>query len=335
MARNFLFMRNLRPRQVRQLAAQLNSAVPPLSSANSAFPEQICDVRLLEHARSRTLTLRILRRLPSPPKRAGAVSCSLRLRAGKKFRKSVLFRRFRSSILSEAKETRKSQKPMSHPQIVSREEWQRARDQLLVKEKAATRARDALAAERRRLPMVRIEKNYFFEGPDGKVSLLDLFEGRRQLIIYHFMFAPDVDGWPSAGCPGCSMVVDNIGHLAHLHARDTSFALVSRAPLANLESYKRRMGWTVPWFSSAGTDFNDDFGVTTAEGENFGLSVFLRDGDTVFHSYFTTARGVDVLDTNFTLLDMTPFGRQEDWEDSPAGWPQTPPFEWWRRHDEY
>ena len=216
-------------------------------------------------------------------------------------------------------QTHKGENPTSHPQIVSREEWQQARDQLLVKEKAATRARDALAAERRRLPMVRIEKEYVFEGPDGKVSLPDLFEGRRQLIVYHFMFAPDVDGWPSAGCPGCSLVVDNIGHLAHLHARDTSLALVSRAPLANLESYKQRMGWTVPWFSSAGTDFNDDFGVTTAEGENFGLSVFLREGDSVFHTYFTTARGVEVLASNFTLLDMTPFGRQEEWEDPPDG----------------
>ena len=232
-------------------------------------------------------------------------------------------------------QTHKGENPTSHPQIVSREEWQQARDQLLVKEKAATRARDALAAERRRLPMVRIEKDYVLEGPDGKVSLPDLFEGRRQLIVYHFMFAPDVDGWPSAGCPGCSLVVDNIGHLAHLHARDTSLALVSRAPLANLESYKQRMGWTLPWFSSAGTNFNDDFGVTTAEGENFGLSVFLREGDSVFHTYFTTARGVEVLDSNFTLLDMTPFGRQEEWEDSPAGWPQTLPYEWWRRHDEY
>lgn len=235
----------------------------------------------------------------------------------------------------QSAETRKDETLMRHPRIVSREEWQRARDQLLVKEKAATRARDALAAERRRLPMVRIEKNYLFEGPNGKVSLRDLFEGRRQLMIYHFMFAPEVDGWPSAGCPGCSMVVDHIGHLAHLHARDTSFALVSRAPLVNLDSYKRRMGWSVPWFSSAGTDFNEDFGVTSTEGENFGLSVFLREGDDVFHTYFTNGRGVEVLDTNFTLLDMTPLGRQEEWEDSPAGWPQSPPYEWWRRHDEY
>ena len=145
--------------------------------------------------------------------------------------------------------TNRDENRVSQPQIVSREEWQRARAQFLVKEKAATRASAALAAERRRLPMVRIEKDYVFDGPDGKVGLLDLFEGRRQLIIYHFMFAPGVDGWPSAGCPGCSMVVDYLGPLPHLHARDTSLALVSRAPLTNLESYKQRMGWTVPWYS--------------------------------------------------------------------------------------
>jgi|HubBroStandDraft_6_1064221.scaffolds.fasta_scaffold80128_5 predicted dithiol-disulfide oxidoreductase (DUF899 family) len=231
--------------------------------------------------------------------------------------------------------TNRDESCASRPQIVSREEWQRARDQLLVKEKAATRARDALAAERRRLPMVRIEKNYVFDGPGGKVGLLDLFEGRRQLIIYHFMFAPGVEGWPSAGCPGCSMVVDYLGPLPHLHARDTSLALVSRAPLTKLESYKQRMGWKVPWYSSDGTDFNDDFGVSTAEGETFGLSVFLREGDAVFHTYFTTDRALEVIDNNFTLLDWTPLGRQEEWEDSPAGWPQSAPYVWWRRHDEY
>ena len=223
----------------------------------------------------------------------------------------------------------------SLPRLVSREEWQRERDQLLVKEKAATRALDAVAAERRRLPMVRIEKNYVFEGPNGKVSLPDLFERRSQLIIYHFMFAPGVDGWPSAGCPGCSMVVDFLGPLQHLHARDTSLVLVSRAPLANLESYQRRMGWNVPWFSSAGTTFNEDFGVTTDEGETFGLSVFLRNGGDVCHTYFTTDRALEAVDTVFTLLDWTVLGRQERWEDSPAGWPQTKPYEWWRRHDEY
>jgi predicted dithiol-disulfide oxidoreductase (DUF899 family) len=224
---------------------------------------------------------------------------------------------------------------MSLPQVVSPAEWQAARDTLLVKEKEATRASDALAAERRRLPMVRIEKDYVFEGPDGRAGLLDMFDGRRQLIVYHFMFAPTVGGWPTAGCPGCSWFTDQIGNLAHLHARDTSLVLVSLAPLESIEPYRRRMGWTVPWFSSAGNDFNVDFGLTTEEYETFGLSVFLRDGEDVYRSYFTTRRGVEELGTVWSLLDVTPFGRQEQWEDSPAGWPQSPPYEWWRRHDEY
>jgi predicted dithiol-disulfide oxidoreductase (DUF899 family) len=138
-----------------------------------------------------------------------------------------------------------------------------------------------------------------------------------------------------AGCPGCSMFVDQIGHPAHIHARDTSFALVSCAPLASIEAYRKRMGWSLPWFSSAGSDFNDDFGVSTPEGETFGLSVFLRDGDDVFHTYFTDGRGVEALGSVWTFLDLTPLGRQEDWEDSPAGRPQTPRYEWWQRHDEY
>jgi predicted dithiol-disulfide oxidoreductase (DUF899 family) len=224
---------------------------------------------------------------------------------------------------------------MKLPPVVSPADWQVAHDELLAKEKAATRARDELAAERRRLPIVLIDKDYVFEGPDGEASLLDLFEGRRQLILYHFMFAPGVEGWPDAGCPGCSMFVDQISHLAHLHARDTSFALVSRAPLAQIEPYKERMGWTVPWFSSSGSDFNVDFGVTRDDGETFGLSIFLRDGDRVFRSYFTSGRGVEALGSIWTLLDLTPLGRQADWEDSPPGRPQTPRYEWWRRHDEY
>jgi predicted dithiol-disulfide oxidoreductase (DUF899 family) len=228
----------------------------------------------------------------------------------------------------------------SIPQIVSPDEWQAAREKLLRKEKAMTRSLDALAAERRRLPMVLIDKKYVFDGPDGKVSLLDLFEGRRQLILYHFMFSPVVSGWPSAGCPGCSLVIDQIGHLAHLHARDTSFVAVSIAPLVNIRKYKKRMGWTVPWVSSFGTDFNKDFGRTTEptdkhDGEIFGLSVFFRDGKKIYRSYFTDGRGVEALGTVWQLLDLTPYGRQEKWEDSPAGWPQTPPFEWWERHDEY
>lgn len=224
---------------------------------------------------------------------------------------------------------------MNLPQIVSREEWLAAHEQLLAKEKAATRTRDALAAARRRLPMMKVDEKYVFNDPNGKVSLLDLFDGRRQLIVYHFMFASTVHGWPSAGCPGCTMFVDQIGHLAHLRARDTSFALVSRAPLANIEQYKKRMGWTIPWVSSHGSDFNANFGVTTDAGETFRLSVFLRDGADIFYTYFTTGRGVEAIGSVWTFLDLTPFGRQEEWENTPAGRPQTPPYTWWRRHDEY
>jgi len=228
----------------------------------------------------------------------------------------------------------KDKNAITFPKIVDQSEWQKARDAILVKEKAATRARDALAAERRRLPMVRIDKKYIFTGPKSNMSLLDLFEGRRQLILYHFMFAPPVGGWPDAGCVGCSMVTDQFSHTAHLHARDTSFCLVSLAPLKNVEKYKKRMGWTYPWYSSEGTDFNKDFGRTTDKGENFGLSVFIHDDKDVYRTYFTDGRGTEGL-TSGTLLDLTPLGRQEEWEDSPAGGPRSKQFVWWRRHDEY
>jgi predicted dithiol-disulfide oxidoreductase (DUF899 family) len=221
------------------------------------------------------------------------------------------------------------------PKVVSLAQWQAAHKKLLAKEKAATRARDALAAERRRQPVVKIDKPYVFEGLKGKTTLVDLFEGRRQLIVYHFMFAPGVDGWPKAGCPGCSFFADQISNLAHLHARDTSFALVSLAPFKNIKAYKKRMGWKVPWLSSRGSDFNRDLGLTTDEGETFGLSVFLRDGKNLYRSYFTDGRGVEALGSTWTFLDLTPLGRQETWEDSPKGWPQTAAYEWWRRHDEY
>ena len=228
---------------------------------------------------------------------------------------------------------------MNLPPIVSEQEWQAARDELLVKEKEATRTQDALAAERRRLPMVEIDEDYVFEGPDGKASLLDLFEERRQLILYHFMFGPNQD----EGCNGCSMVVDQIPHLAHLHARDTSFAVVSRAPIDRIEPFRERMGWTVPWYSSFDSDFNVDLGVSPEiprvgeyqDGETFGLSVFLHDGDRVFRTYFTRGRGVETLGTVWTLLDVTPLGRQEEWEDTPEGRPQTKPYQWWRHHDRY
>jgi predicted dithiol-disulfide oxidoreductase (DUF899 family) len=205
---------------------------------------------------------------------------------------------------------------MTYPRIVSQEEWLAARAELLVKEKEATRARDKLNAERRRLPMVKIEKEYAFEGPNGKASLLDLFDGRRQLIIYHFMFDPSWDD----GCPSCSNLVDNLPfRLARLNDSDTSLVLVSRAPLAKIEPYKARMNWTVPWLSSYGSDFNYDFGVTDEEGEKPGLSVFLREGEQVLHSYSTSGRGVDILLGTYNYLDLTPLGRQEDWEERPEG----------------
>jgi predicted dithiol-disulfide oxidoreductase (DUF899 family) len=220
---------------------------------------------------------------------------------------------------------------MKLPTVVSPDEWQADRDRLLIKEKAATRARDELAAERRKLPMVRIEKAYVFEGSAGEVTLLELFEGRRQLIVYHFMFAPGT----KHVCEGCSLFVDNLGHPAHLQARDTSLAVVSRAPLAEITPFKQRMGWSVPWVSSFGSDFNDDFGVTIDGRETFGLSVFLRDGESIFRTYFTDGRGVEALGSTWSLLDLTPLGRQEDWEESPADRPQSRPYEWWRLHDEY
>ncbi|WP_245947815.1 DUF899 domain-containing protein [Billgrantia montanilacus] len=226
------------------------------------------------------------------------------------------------------------------PPIVSMDEWQAALERQIAKEKALTRARDRLNAERRRLPMVKVEKEYTFEGPRGAASLLDLFEGRRQLIVYHFMFGPD---W-EAGCDGCSWVVDAMTHPAHLHARDTTLVLVSRASREKLLRYQARMGWQHPtWYSSLGSDFNQDMGVTscnchapdTDRGERHGISVFLRDGQQVFRTYFTGKRGVEYLGSLWTYLDLTPYGRQESWEDSPAGWPQTPPYVWNRRHDEY
>jgi predicted dithiol-disulfide oxidoreductase (DUF899 family) len=219
---------------------------------------------------------------------------------------------------------------MALANVVSEAEWQAARDELLVKEKEATRALDALAAERRRLPMVPADKDYELEGPDGEVGLVDLFEGRRQLIVYHFMFAPGEDP-----CTGCSSFADNIADLSHLRARDTAFVLISRAPYEEIRAFKERMGWTVPWFSSFGSDFNYDLRVSSERGEIFALSVFLRDGDNVYRSYVTSSRGVDRLRLDFNLLDLTPFGRQEEWEDSPEGWPQTEAYTWWRKHDEY
>ncbi|MFD5847851.1 DUF899 domain-containing protein [Streptomyces chartreusis] len=227
---------------------------------------------------------------------------------------------------------------MSLPEIVPREQWRAAREELLVKEKEATRARDALNAERRRLPMVEVEEEYVFEGGDGKATLLDLFEGRHQLVVYHFMFAPEWD----AGCRSCSGFLDQIGHLAHLKARGTNFVAVSRAPFTRILPFKARMGWTMPWFSSFASDFNRDFEATLElDGELVerpGVSCFLRDRDRVFHTYSTYERGLDGLGSTTGFLDLTALGRQEEWEEpkgrastlgAPAGSERV------RYHDEY
>lgn len=215
---------------------------------------------------------------------------------------------------------------MKLPDVVTAEQWQKARDALLVKEKELTRALDALAAQRRRLPMVRFDTEYVFTGLDRKAGLVDLFEGRRQLIVYQMM-----DLGPDEYCDGCSSFVDNIGHLAHLNARDTTFAVVSDMPPEQLFAWRQRMGWTMPFYSSRGTTFDADCGLDGG----FGLSVFLRDGEQVYRTYFTQARGVDRLRADNNLLDLTPYGRQEEWEDSPPGWPQDPTMSWLRHHDEY
>lgn len=236
---------------------------------------------------------------------------------------------------------------IAHPPIVPRDAWLLARKELLVEEKALTRQRDVVNAARRRMPMVRLDKRYVFDGPAGETTLLDLFEGRRQLIVYHFMFDP---AW-EAGCPGCTGFVNALGDLSYLATRDTTFVLISRAPLEKLERYRAVRGWKVPWFSSNRSDFNYDFHVTFDEaiapfehnyrskaelqqrgetrfgpGESQGLSVFFQMDGSVFHSYSTYARGVEGLTNSFSLLDTTVYGRQQDFEDSPSGWPQRPTY---------
>lgn len=237
-------------------------------------------------------------------------------------------------------------KILAQPKIVSRKKWLEARKKHLREEKVLTKHHDRVTAARRRLPMTPVKAPYVFQGPKGKVSLADLFEGNRLLIVYHFMFDPE---W-TEGCPGCTGYVDALGDLSPLAERKARFVLISHAPLAKLRAYKKRKGWTVPWYSSFGSEFNYDFhatldeavapveynyrtkaqivaaGLHNAEGEAHGLSVFLKNGRDVFHTYSTYARGVEHLVDVNSLLEATPFGRQQDWEDSPKGWPQMPTY---------
>ena len=214
------------------------------------------------------------------------------------------------------------------PDVVSHEEWESSIDELLVREKKLTREHDALAAERRRLPMVEISGDYEFEGPDGVVKLVDLFEGRSQLILYHFWHP--ADGEPCGGCSSFTGHLTKDG-LHHLHARDTSFAIVSTAPVPQLETFREHMGWPMPWYSVVGPEFQEMRGTSNY----FKLDVYIRDGDRVFLTYQTRSRGVEALGSFWTFLDITPLGRQEQWEDSPPGRPQVPAYTYWKRYDTY
>ncbi len=222
---------------------------------------------------------------------------------------------------------------MNTPPVVSEEEWTSAWREMLVKEKELMRARDALAAQRRRMPWMAVDNPYTFEGPQGEVSLLDLFDGRRQLIVYRAFIEPGTsDGdWPEHGCVGCSLMADHVPNLAHLNARDTTFVYVSRASQSDLERMKTKMGWRHPWYTIT-DDFDVDFDVKDWHGTN----VFIRDdGNRIYRTYLVNGRGDEVFVNTWNLLDVTALGRQEDWEDSPDGYPQDPPYEWWSWHDTY
>lgn len=210
--------------------------------------------------------------------------------------------------------------------IVDEASWRSAHADLLAKEKAMTRELDSLAAQRRRLPWMRVNKPYKFTGPNGETDLEGLFEGRSQLIVYHHMLQPD----DPAPCTGCSMVGDHMPHLSHLNARDVTLVFIARAPSPQIEAYKRRMGWTMPFYQSTDS-FGADFGIHGG----FGLNVFLHTDDGIMRTYYTSYRGVETLGTPMALLDITPYGRQESWQDAPEGVAQDAPYQWWRRHDEY
>lgn len=223
---------------------------------------------------------------------------------------------------------------MQTPPVVSAQEWTDAWKAMLVKEKEAMRARDALVAQRRRMPWTPVDDHYVFEGPDGEVDLLGLFAGRRQLIVYRAFFDADVDRWPHQGCVGCSLMADHVPELAHLNARDTTLVYASRGTQSEIAAIKARMGWNMPWYTmipTGGTAFDVDFGVDEWHGTN----AFIRDRDQIYRTYFVDGRGDEAFVPTWAFLDITALGRQETWEDSPAGYPQTPPYEWWSWHDEY
>ena len=220
---------------------------------------------------------------------------------------------------------------MNTPPTVSPQDWEAAREELRLKDKELMRARDALAAERRLMPRMAVEKDYRFEGPDGLARLLDLFQGRRQLLLYRAFYEPGVAGWPEHACVGCSFMADHVPNLAHLNARDTTLAYASRAPQADIARLKDRMGWGhIPWYTIT-DDFDADFGVDEWHGHN----AFIRDEDRIFRTYFSNGRGDEVTANTWSYLDMTALGRQEQWEDSPEGYPQTPNYTWWKWHDSY
>jgi predicted dithiol-disulfide oxidoreductase (DUF899 family) len=214
--------------------------------------------------------------------------------------------------------------------IVSQDEWLKAREELLVAEKETVRQRDAMAARRRQMPWMAVDKDYVFEAPRGKMSLLDLFEGRKQLIVYRAFFEPGVHGWPDHACRGCSLGADQVSNLAHLNARDTTLVYASRGSQADIQRLKARMDWHMPWVTITDS-FDKDFGVDEWHGHN----VFIREGDRIFRTYYINNRGDEAMGTVWSYLDITPMGRQEAWEDSPEWVPQTPPYKWWNWHDNY
>lgn len=227
---------------------------------------------------------------------------------------------------------------MNTPEIVSAQEWESALAAMLVKEKEVTRARDALAASRRRMPWTPVDKDYRFDGPDGPATLLDLFAGRRQLLVYRAFMDPGLGDWPDHGCVGCSLMADHVGNLAHLNARDTTFVYASRGPQSDIARMKARMGWDVPWYTMLPDDqgaFDVDFGVDQWHGTNAFIRWPDEGRDRVYRTYFINNRGDEAFVNTWSLLDMTALGRQETWEDSPEGYPQTAPYEWWRWHDAY